>query len=142
MNSPCTMTVYAKDKDGYGQLGYNGRSEKHHRVIYAITNNLTMDDIRGKVVMHTCDNPSCVNPAHLTLGSVLENNRDAWAKGRRTPPKLKGEAHGKAIVTEEIVRAIRIRFIKEEAKVLAKDYGLKVDAIYAIASRRNWKHVI
>jgi hypothetical protein len=65
---------------GYGLLILPGeKSVRAHRYSYERTNGPIPD---GKVIMHTCDNPPCVNPAHLILGTRLENNRDAASKGR------------------------------------------------------------
>lgn len=72
-----------RNEFGYGHLRVNGRTQKAHRVAYALTNG----DIRSdQVVMHRCDNPPCCNPAHLRLGTVSENNADRHAKGRSSIP--------------------------------------------------------
>lgn len=59
----------------------------------------------GKKVLHSCDNPPCCNPAHLTLGSQAENVSDMLAKGRQVV--LRGERNGRAIFSDETVKNMR-----------------------------------
>jgi hypothetical protein len=65
--------------NGYGVFRWRGKPRKAHRVAYAIAHGYTP---AGLVVMHTCDNPPCVNPDHLVLGTQLGNVHDAITKGR------------------------------------------------------------
>jgi len=74
-----------KDHDGYGRFKVEGKLWQAHR--YSIV--LDGRDPIGKVVMHTCDNPSCVNPAHLQLGTQADNVKDMIAKGRYIKPQSK-----------------------------------------------------
>ena len=71
---------------GYGSARYpalkpNG-SVRMHRAVYCLEHNLTLADIDGLVVMHSCDNPRCINPAHLILGTQRNNMQDMHIKGR------------------------------------------------------------
>ncbi len=71
--------------DGYGN-SYNGEGvEAAHRISYRIHNGKIP---YGMVIMHKCDNPSCVNPNHLKLGTQSENMQDCSIKGRRNPISL------------------------------------------------------
>lgn len=89
------------------------------------------------LVCHRCDNPPCVNPAHLFVGTHADNVTDAQRKGRL--PSRVGENGGRALITEADVREIRRS--KETARVLAERYGMKVRGIYAVRHGRTWKHV-
>ena len=81
---PCWIFTGGKDKDGYGQC-HAAKSAKDlgvtraHQMSYVIFNG---DIPENMMVCHTCDNPSCVNPKHLFIGTAKDNNKDMWEKGR------------------------------------------------------------
>lgn len=93
----------------YGVVQYLGKQQYAHRVAYVKHHLLTMEDIKGKVVRHTCDNPPCINPEHLVLGTHSDNMKDMWSRGRGTnlPPRMVGEAHPQCKVSDEAVAHIR-----------------------------------
>lgn len=78
----CWPWTGARIPQGYGRMGAGSprRSLATHRVSWELANGATIPS--GMIVMHTCDNPSCVNPSHLKLGTTQDNNRDCIAKGR------------------------------------------------------------
>lgn len=92
----------------------------------------------GWVVMHTCDNPKCVNPAHLVLGTQFDNVKDMDSKGRAKRAGLKGSKHHQAALTEDQVAVVKAdpRSHTEMAKAL----GLSVAAVHYIR-RIGWRHV-
>ena len=75
----CWIWQAALNPHGYGFFGYNGRQTLVHRVSYMFHKG---EIPYGLVIMHTCDTPSCVNPAHLIAGTQKENIQDCIAKGR------------------------------------------------------------
>jgi hypothetical protein len=75
----------SKDRDGYGRYKSNGKLWQAHR--YSVL--LDGKDPKGMVVMHSCDNPSCVRPDHLQLGTQADNIKDMIAKGRYVKPQSK-----------------------------------------------------
>ena len=136
--SPCRNHGYAKNRDGYADTTIHGRHSTLHRVVYCIHHKISLGSINGKVVRHICDNPSCINPEHLVLGTPADNVRDTWERNRGNPAK--GENHVQAKLTEEDVREIRRR-TTDPQWLLAKEFGVKRAAISKIQLRTTWKHV-
>lgn len=89
--SACWEWVGARHTGGYGAISVNGHQERAHRVSWMIHHGEIPD---GLWVLHRCDNPPCVNPAHLFVGSDADNLSDAIAKGRRLPPSLYRKSTG------------------------------------------------
>ena len=142
----CWNWTATKSRDGYGHIHTDRlHAEKAHRVSYR----LHFGEIpSGMAVMHRCDNPSCVNPSHLELGTLAENNADRNAKGRQAAGERlslvkRGERHGAAKLSEHDVVAIRERFAagRVSQDELALEYGVSRTNISAIIVRRSWRHV-
>ncbi len=76
-----------RNDDGYGELWVNGRMRRAHRIAFELYKSPIPN---GMMVLHSCDTPLCVNPAHLFLGTNSDNIKDSYAKGRSKP-------HGVAI---------------------------------------------
>ncbi len=91
------------------------------------------------MVCHTCDNPSCVRQDHLFLGTHRQNIADRDAKKRQA----KGEQKGNAVLTEALVRQIRIDYATGafSQQQLADVVGVSQHAISRVIRRANWKHV-
>lgn len=129
------------NKKGYGQIQIGGAGSKRisvHRLSYELHHG---EIPSGLVVMHKCDNPSCVNPDHLELGTQSKNIKDAIDRGRKisTPPHKFGEAHGASKLTEENV--IEIRSSLEETKKLALKFGVSKSSIERVRNRKTWSHI-
>lgn len=144
--TPCVETTYGRNSRGYGQCGNpwkrNG-SMLHHRLVYMLANNLTPQDIKGLLVRHKCDNPGCVNPKHLELGTYQDNYDDMLQRGRTNyTGRLAGTKNNNAKLTEELVIAIRQEFkVSPDAKKLAAKYGVGKTNIYLIINKLTWKTV-
>ncbi len=104
----------------------------------------------GKNVCHRCDNPGCVNPDHLFIGSQRDNLADMTAKGRRRSSLAgqdqQGEKNRHAKLTEDDVREIRFLWVTLEGTVdragtIAKMFGIHPMGVSRIARRERWKHV-
>lgn len=116
----------------YGMMWVGKQNQAAHRVSWQIHFGPIPD---GLFVLHRCDNMPCVNPAHLWLGTQLDNMRDRSAKGRAPI----GEKAGLARLTEEQVRAIRLDMRSNSA--LGRTYGVHRKTIEYIRIRRTWKHL-
>jgi hypothetical protein len=132
----CLNWTGCQNKDGYGLVCYLGKTQVLHRLWYR---EYVGPIAEGLCVCHSCDNPSCVEPSHLFLGTSLENNDDKVSKRRHAF----GEKGGRAKLTEDQVRAIRLEYEKGERQVdLAKRYGVHQTQISLIVTRKEWAHVI
>lgn len=123
--------------NGYGQikLTKKRRQEYAHRVSYLLHHGEIADDLE---VCHTCDNPLCVNPSHLFLGTRKDNAQDMKSKFRSTY----GEKNARALLTEEDVRRIR-NCLKMEMtqKEIAKIFGISQIQVSRINTKKQWSHV-
>jgi hypothetical protein len=142
-----TWTAF-KTSFGYGYFHPEYKKQMTaHRYSYL----LNVGEIhKGFVVMHMCDNPSCVNPRHLKVGTHADNSADMVAKGRQanglrsgryTKPEktVRGEDCHLSKLTESDVIEIRKR--KKSYRKMAVDYGVHKDTILHILMRRTWKHI-
>jgi len=110
--------------------------ELAHRIAWELKNNGPVPD--GQCVLHHCDNPPCVNPNHLFLGTNAANMLDMVEKDRQA----RGEQHGESKLTEVDVRQIRRWYDAGMTKTeIAKKFGVSRSTIYRALSGVNWKHV-
>lgn len=127
----------------YGTFTYNGKEYQATRWIWTALNGPIPD---GLFVCHKCDNPPCVRPDHLFLGTNSDNMKDCVRKGRngfqRYPYfQVYGEFHGNSILTDEIVLQIRELRKTLPAGEIAKQLNIKRDHVRAICSGNHWKHL-
>ena len=98
----------------------------------------------GALLCHTCDNPNCVNPEHLFVGTQKDNMQDASAKGRhrsRLSPDTvpRGEGHWHSRLTAELVRAIRAQRLGGASQQMVADtFGVSRNCVSAIDCGRTW----
>jgi hypothetical protein len=164
----CWYWLASTTPAGYGQLGYYDPAAKRtvivrtHRLSYLMHHGPLVD---GLVVMHSCDNPRCVNPHHLSQATQLDNMNDCIDKGRLptvpdpvewrarrqyridNPPRIGGprlgEVNGLAKLNSAKVIAIRDSFERGDMTIreLAELHGVTHGAVWQVVNRRTWRHV-
>ena len=123
-------TSHAKTYEGYPMITSNGKSTTLHRHLY-------MQHVGRQLpphieVIHTCDNPSCINLAHLREGTHIENMRDAANKNRIAH----GENHPHAKLTEDAAK--HIARSSATLKTLARHHGVSIQAVHAVKHGKTW----
>lgn len=134
----CWPWIAGKDRDGYGVFRgvYDGvMYGRATRYSWALHNRKQVP--ANMLVCHSCDNPSCVNPNHLFLGTDLDNMLDKIAKDRHNIPK--GELNVRAVLTEK--QAIAILADPRPYLQIAADYGVSDGTINDIKNKYSWKHL-
>lgn len=148
----CWVWTRCTDRRGYGRIMVNKRKSLAHRIAYELANGPIPT---GLCVCHSCDNPACINPSHLWLGTNADNTADMVRKGRvgfasgersgmrRHPEKIvRGENRHGAKLTEDGVRDIRRRWSAGESQAeLGRAYGVDPSVINTVVHRKKWKHV-
>ena len=131
----CWLWTAATDPDGYGRFRFDGENRKAPRVAYALAVGHITD---GLCVLHRCDNPRCVRPSHLFVGSRQDNNLDRTAKGR----DAKGVQLPQSKLTPAAVSEIHRRLQSGEPQVsIAHAMGVSKATICEIKKGRYWRHV-
>jgi hypothetical protein len=120
---------------GYGSIWHNGKTRRAHRVAYQVFCGPVTD---AQDVCHKCDNPGCINPAHLFAGTTAENIADMFAKGRNSCSR--GSDQHLSKLTENDVVAIRSAEGITQRE-LAKRYGVHLTVISKVRRREIWKHI-
>lgn len=135
-DNKCWLWIGVK-RGGYGRLTYAGKYVTAHRMWFLFTYGFIP---AGLEVLHKCDNPGCVNPKHLFLGTQKDNMIDCSKKGRM--PFRKGENGSNHKVSNEQVLSIRrLANSGMPRKRLCEIYGLKRSQIHNIINRKCWKHI-
>lgn len=149
-NTGCWLWERCTYTDGYPMMQVAGHSRRATRVSFEVFVG-PLDPALW--VLHRCDTPLCVNPAHLFLGTVQDNNADRDAKGRtakgdrhwsRTMPRLlaRGERQHKAKLTAAVIPLIREAYAEGATQEeLGAEYGVSHSTIGGVLRRKTWRHV-
>lgn len=122
-------------KDGYALVtrpGKRSRCVGLHRLVFVQHAGLTLDAIAGAVVRHTCDNTRCINPQHLVLGTIADNNRDRAERGRSAK-----EVPSRRALTKQEVLIIQARYTPKRCRIngvtaLAREFCVDTNVIYRV----------
>ena len=125
---------------GYAHITYKGKLQLAHRVAYCEARQIPITHLKGSVVRHTCDNPRCINPQHLLIGTQQDNVADRKERGRCA----KGQTNSKTKLTIENVLEIRRRYVAR-CKVnggcaLGREFGVRDSTISRLIDGTNWQH--
>lgn len=127
----CWMFIGARNSDGYGTVRYQGKAYGAHRLAYE----LFVEPIpAGASILHTCDNPWCINPDHLFPGSQLDNVRDMIAKGR-------DRFDTRRLLTPEQLAEVRKAIAEERYSLneIGRMFGIKGSYVWAIKHGVSYK---
>jgi hypothetical protein len=138
----CWVWTRARYKSGYGAFGVGSRTLKTrkrlraHRLSYELAHGPIPE---GLCVLHHCDNRLCVNPSHLFLGTVVDNNIDMKRKGRHTY----GAQNGQAKLTRAQVIEMRKLYAAGgvSQQELARKYNVSQQTAQRAIAGVNWGHV-
>jgi hypothetical protein len=135
-SAECWIWTAAKRRDGYGMFqSETARNEVAHRVAWRLTHGPIPD---GMCICHHCDNPPCVRPDHLFLGTVADNNRDKTEKGRQSAGEKNAAAR---IGRAEALKIVEQRRLGATSAALSGEFGLCISQIRNIVRGNNWKMV-
>jgi HNH endonuclease len=139
----CWTWTAGVDKNGYGKFQItckkNGRTWQKHVRAHVLSWELNNGIVgRGRVVMHSCDNPSCVRPSHLSSGTNAENRRDSLVKGR-VP---RGEASGASRISQQTaIDIIRLHRVGMRFCDISKKLGVSKSIARRVSLGFCWKHI-
>ena len=139
----CWVWTAWKNNKGYGALmakhpGGGYMNKLAHRISWEMENGPIKD---GLCVLHKCDNPSCVRPEHLFLGTRKDNTQDMMMKGRNNCGRISGENHPRSKITVEISKLIRFFWFAERRtrKEIIAFLGVSKHIVDDVIGGRTWK---
>jgi hypothetical protein len=136
----CWVWTGGKSNKGYGRFKVKGSLVSSHRFSWELKHGKIPE---GLLICHHCDNPSCVRPDHLFLGTYSDNKIDADKKGRSKHIGPRGEKAGASKLTTEQVLKIRKLYQSGNLTLtkLGDKFGVAHNTIGDIIRRRTWKHI-
>lgn len=139
--SGCCLWTGSKDNGGYGTIHYEGKVRKAHRVSLAAVHG---DIPKGMCILHKCDNPACVNPDHLFLGTQVDNIRDMVSKGRQRSggEGRFGHEHPASRLTKPQADEIRAEYANGLSQhAIARRFHVSVMTISRLIRGISWRGI-
>jgi hypothetical protein len=125
-------------KGNYGRMGYGRSRPGAHRFSWALHNGPIPEDME---ICHSCDNPLCVNPEHLWLGTHHQNMLDCDVKDRRPPSMTKGNTPNRKLTAEQVIEISELLKQGVTRREIGKRYGVNPVTITAINLGKSWSHI-
>jgi len=138
-SNDCWNFIGCKNR-GYGRLGYKGKLIYAHRLAWILTNGEIPVDM---CVLHRCDNPACIFPNHLFLGTYKDNMQDMISKNRQRYSFISGHPSFNTKLDQGQVKEIRGLYDSGDISQykLAKLYGVTKSCIQKIISKNSWRNI-
>ena len=129
---------------GYGLIGAGGKYGKQllaHRVAWELAHGMSVPE--GLFVLHSCDEPRCVNERHLSVGTHQQNLDQMKARNRHPGPRMKGKEHPLAKISEETVLEMRRRYSggRGQLTALSREFGMSKSQTSRILRGTSWGHL-
>lgn len=135
----CWEWCGATNQYGYGRIRIGGRATGKLHAVHRVMYGIYCAPVPAELdVLHTCDNPACVKPTHLFIGTHTDNMKDKERKRRGNHPKGNERANAK-LNDARAAEIIASRGTPQ--KELAARFGVSVQTIAAVQTGRKWKHV-
>lgn len=136
----CWGWTHSKNSKGYGRIGIGTWRDRRVGMAHRVSWELHYGPIpKGLCVCHRCDNPACVRPDHLFLGTKAENNIDMTLKGRRRNGTTNGEQHPCAKLSA--AQVLEIRSAAGSQQSIADRHGVSQVLVSQIKRLKIWKHL-
>jgi hypothetical protein len=135
----CWVWTARLDRDGYGQIRvYRSLRKPAHVIAYEL---IVEPVVPGMLVLHSCDNPPCCNPSHLSQGTPQQNMDDKHARNRQR--YLRGTECPQSVFNKETVLQIRHRYIpyKVPLQSLADEYEVSLETVRKVVKRITYRHI-
>ena len=146
MTTPCREHTACVNGQGYGVVRHKGKARLAHRVAYCEAHGISLDAIGGKVVRHSCDNPRCIEPEHLVIGTQAENVQDMLDRGRQryVPFAVRsGTENPMSKLDYEKAKTIRLEYSAGTTqKELAARFGVSSSLISYVVSNKIWDEAL
>lgn len=137
LDTACWLWTGGKNKAGYGSIGLGGKGAGN-RNVHRVSWELHFGAIpKGFFVCHKCDNPSCVNPEHLFLGTPKDNMVDMITKGRKRSA-LGSDSSNSKLTEDQVLQIFNDERIYKE---IAKEFNITHEQVGSIKRKKDWKHL-
>jgi hypothetical protein len=138
--SGCTLWLEGLNRTGYGRLRWDGKAQLAHRLAWLACHGSIP---KGLCILHRCDNPGCINPDHLRVGSQADNTADMQARNRstagRSRPDAWGEGNGNARHSQQTIEAVRLA-AGTHAEI-ARRFGVSKTSVGYVKRGIQWGHL-